>query len=74
MNELTSFWHQYPHIAGMLGIGILNAAVTALPTPTKDSPGWYKWLFNFSHGILLMIPRLLVAFKQQTASDDGGKA
>lgn len=68
MNELLGFWHQYPHLAGWIAVAIFNAAVTTMPSPTKDSNPIYRWVFDFSHALVLLIPRIIQTRKAASAA------
>lgn len=59
--------HQF--LAGLAVMCVANAAITALPSPDDKSGKFYRWFFNFGHGLVGAFARIAAQYK----SDSNGK-
>lgn len=69
MNFLIQVCHAHPYTAGLVTMGLANAAITAMPSPKDNGNQFYTWAFNFLHSAVGAISRIVAQYK-----DNGNNA
>lgn len=57
----------HPLLMGYIAAAVGNCFVTSLPSPKPGGNAFYEWFFNFAHGLLLAIPRIIAQYKNGAA-------
>ena len=65
MHWLKMFIRWHPYLSGAGVEMILNCAVTTLPTPDPNEDKFYRWFFNFSHALVLALPRIASQYQSK---------
>lgn len=73
MNNLWTFVGAHQTIIALVAMWLFSNVVTALPSPTNDSPGWYKFTFAFMHGLSGSLPRVFPAARVFNDPTQGSK-
>lgn len=63
MHDLAMLWKYHPALVGAIAMAVANAAITTLPSPSDKSGVFYRWFFNFTHALILAIPRLVAQYE-----------
>ena len=61
MFTIWSFLMQHQTGAALVCLWMFSNVVTALPSPTNDSNGFYKFAFALAHGLAGSLPRVFPA-------------
>lgn len=69
MHWLQEMYKYHPMLLGGIIVAIFNCAITTLPTPDPTAKTFggkfYQWFFNFTHALILAIPRIWAQYKQE---------
>lgn len=67
MHWLQEMVKYHPMLLGGIITAVANCAITTLPTPSGKN-AFYEWFFNFTHALVLAIPRIVAQYKQDGQS------
>lgn len=73
MNSLWNFVATHQTIVALVAMWLFSNIVTALPSPTNDSGGFYKFAFAFMHGLSGSLPRVFPAARVFNDPTQGSK-
>lgn len=71
LHSIAELYKWHPVFMGALAMALANAAITAMPSPRANGNQFYAWAFNFLHGAVGAVSRILAQYKSSNDAASG---